>query len=78
MFKEKQTKTKLPKCHAPRGHHVLLAHPELLIPLAVIHVIPVALFIHGSFKYASLREKRKLEQERTKQTKYQALPSRQR
>ncbi|MFD0897123.1 hypothetical protein [Loigolactobacillus binensis] len=75
MFKEKQEKIK-PMCHALHGHHYLMAHPQLLLPLAVIHVIPVALFVRGAFKYASIREQRKLEQERTKQLKYQVLPSR--
>ncbi|MFC6169897.1 hypothetical protein [Loigolactobacillus jiayinensis] len=72
MFKEKSTKSQVPACHAMHGHHYLLEHPQLLLPLAVIHVVPLALFIHGAFKYATLREKRKLEQERTKQAKYEA------
>jgi hypothetical protein len=77
MFKEKSAKSQHPACHAMHGHHYLMDHPQLLLPLAVIHVIPLALFIHGAFKYANLHEKRKLEQERTKQIKYRALPSRQ-
>lgn len=67
MFKGK---AKAAKCQPMAGHHFLLTHPRILLPLAVIHVIPIALFIHGMFKYATLHEKKALVKEQTKQLKY--------
>ncbi|ANK58840.1 MULTISPECIES: hypothetical protein [Loigolactobacillus] len=68
MLKHKQFHSK----HADmaRGLKPLVTKPQLLIPMALIHVIPLALTIHGVFKLAIYHEQHEIERERTKQARY--------
>ncbi|MFD1392578.1 hypothetical protein ACFQ3L_03115 [Lacticaseibacillus jixianensis] len=52
---------------------MLQEDPELLIPLAVIHVVPIALMIVGTTQIILGRQKLKAEKERTKQAKLRAM-----
>lgn len=47
--------------------------PDLLIPLAVIHVVPIALVIVGTTQIILGHQKLKAEKERTKQAKLHAM-----
>ncbi|WP_203623542.1 MULTISPECIES: hypothetical protein [unclassified Lacticaseibacillus] len=48
-------------------------NPDLVIPLAVIHVVPIALMIIGTTQVILGHQKLKAEKERTKQAKLRAM-----
>ncbi|KRM71962.1 hypothetical protein [Lacticaseibacillus brantae] len=46
--------------------------PALIIPLALIHLVPIAMVIHGAVKVAVGHQHLKIEREKTKQVMLQS------
>ena len=46
--------------------------PDLIIPLALIHLVPIAMVIHGTVKVLTGHQRLKIEREKTKQVMLQS------